>query len=179
MFLPLFHGHSAPATCEIPPMGCSSSQTDPARASQRLQLSNHCSDMSSYHRAHPPGPYCSSKDPHGDSLLHHGPLLGCRELLLCLALIYQDSKLWIFCDSCSGVLYSFRLQEDGTNLPPELQSRTLLVLKAEVNTCLSAAVITSNLENLRMMYCVIYTTVCKNLSPLLVKATASRVKDLK
>lgn len=65
---------------------------------------------------------------------------------------------------CFLILITFRMT--STNLPPELQSKTILILKAEGNTCLSAAIITSNLENLKMMHCVIYITVCKNLSPL-------------
>lgn len=61
------------------------------------------------------------------------------------------------------ILIIFRMT--STNLSSELQSKTILVLKAEGNTCLSEAVITSNLENPKMMHCVIYITVCKNLSP--------------
>lgn len=51
--LPHTHSYSAPAPCGVPLTGCHPSQTDPAWASLRLQLSKSCSSMAPYHRVHP------------------------------------------------------------------------------------------------------------------------------
>jgi len=48
-----------PCSIWVPPTACHPSQTDPAWASHRLQLSQHCSNTAPYHRAH-----CSGTAPH-------------------------------------------------------------------------------------------------------------------
>jgi len=104
------HGHSLPLLHVGPSHGCHPSPIDPAWASHRLQLSKHDPSIAPYHRAipqalfqhssmgssshRPPPALRAASQLHvemssrwcpwaaGDSLLHHGPLLGCKELLL-------------------------------------------------------------------------------------------------
>lgn len=93
---------------------------------------------------------------------------------LCPCSTWGDASVLPVVDALT--LMPFRMT--SANPPPELLSRTVLILKAEGNTCLSAAVITSNLENLKMMHCVIYITVCKNLSPVSAEDTALHIRAL-